>query len=471
MIMSSEKVKHVSIDTSDISESGVLVAWYGDDFTGASAVMEVLTFAGLNALLFLDVPTEKQLAKHSGLHGIGVASVSRTKSPQWMEENLPEVFEKLTLLKPGVLHYKVCSTLDSSAQTGSIGKAIEVGTKVCQSTQVPVVISAPKMQRYQCFGHLFAGVGNEVVRLDRHPVMSRHPVTPMNESDVAAHICTQSDRISGTYLSIPALSSGVAQMPEQHNTGDQITIVTMDGIDAATEAAAGQLIWENRTLNPFVVGSQGIEFALVEHWVKSGQIKKSAAPKGIGRRPKMMSVSGSVSPSTALQIEQAKQDGFVCITFDAASVTGSEDDLRAEIDRVVAVSLRALEDGQDPLVYSAKGPDDPAVGRFRKAVADSRISQDDANRAVGEALGRVLVRVLEVSDVRRAVVSGGDTSGFVTQQLGIYALSALAPTIPGASIFRAHSDGEMDGLELALKGGQMGSPDYFAWIRDGGGER
>jgi uncharacterized protein YgbK (DUF1537 family) len=29
----------------------------------------------------------------------------------------------------------------------------------------------------------------------------------------------------------------------------------------------------------------------------------------------------------------------------------------------------------------------------------------------------------------------------------------------------------MDGLELALKGGQMGSEDYFGWIRDGGGIR
>jgi hypothetical protein len=28
-----------------------------------------------------------------------------------------------------------------------------------------------------------------------------------------------------------------------------------------------------------------------------------------------------------------------------------------------------------------------------------------------------------------------------------------------------------DGLELALKGGQMGSADYFGWIRAGGGLR
>ncbi len=79
--------------------------------------------------------------------------------------------------------------------------------------------------------------------------------------------------------------------------------------------------------------------------------------------------------------------------------------------------------------------------------------------------------ILNQSGIRRAVISGGDTSGYATQRLGIFGLSALAPTIPGASLFLAHADGPMDGLELALKGGQMGSPDYFGWIRDGGGIR
>lgn len=94
-----------------------------------------------------------------------------------------------------------------------------------------------------------------------------------------------------------------------------------------------------------------------------------------------------------------------------------------------------------------------------------------ANERVGEALGRLLRDLLAALGPTRAVVSGGDTSGHATCQLGIYALSALAPTIPGAAIFRAHASGAMDGQELALKGGQMGSRDYFGWIRNGGGPR
>jgi 3-oxoisoapionate kinase len=40
---------------------GVLLAFYGDDFTGSSAVMEVMTFAGLPAVMFVESPTPAQL--------------------------------------------------------------------------------------------------------------------------------------------------------------------------------------------------------------------------------------------------------------------------------------------------------------------------------------------------------------------------------------------------------------------------
>ena len=68
------------------------------------------------------------------------------------------------------------------------------------------------------------------------------------------------------------------------------------------------------------------------------------------------------------------------------------------------------------------------------------------------------------------MISGGDTSGHAMQALDIFALTALAPTVPGAALLRAHSDdARLDGLQLALKGGQMGSRDFLGWIKRGGG--
>src|SRR5215218_3743297 len=83
---------------------GLLVSFYGDDFTGSTSVMEVLTFAGLPTALFLEVPTTERLARFAGHRGIGIAGIARSQSPAWMEENLPPVFRTLADLKAPVAH-------------------------------------------------------------------------------------------------------------------------------------------------------------------------------------------------------------------------------------------------------------------------------------------------------------------------------------------------------------------------------
>lgn len=449
---------------------GPLIAWYGDDFTGAAAVMEVLTFAGLPAMLFLSPPTEAQLARYPGLKGVGVASTARAQSPDWMDANLPEIFAQLAALNPALLHYKTCSTLDSSPQVGSIGRAIELGAAQCLPDLVPVLIAAPQMRRYQVFGHLYAAMGDTIYRLDRHPVMSRHPVTPMHEADVARHIGLQSSELEVSCMTLEDLATCGARLTAP-KTPNRIGVVTLDCVDAASESAVGRVIWEGRDVNPFVVGSQGVEYALVRHWQDSGQTEPSPPAPSIGRADRMVVVSGSVSPTTAEQIAWSRRHGFACIAFDAARACASDAALNTEIGRTTEASLAAMSAGLDPLIHTAEGPDDPAVERLRAAVNASAQDMAAVNQRIGEALGQILHRVLMRSGARRAVVSGGDTSGHATRQLGIFALSALAPTIPGAAIFKAHADGSMDGLELALKGGQMGSQDYFGWVRNGGGTR
>lgn len=94
---------------------GLLIAWYGDDFTGSAAVMEVLHFAGLPAILFLDTPTPERLARFPGLRGIGIASTARAQDPGWMQANMPAPLDFLAGLGAQLLHWKICSTLDSGA--------------------------------------------------------------------------------------------------------------------------------------------------------------------------------------------------------------------------------------------------------------------------------------------------------------------------------------------------------------------
>lgn len=447
-------------------QDGLLIAAYGDDFTGSAAVMEVLEFAGLPTALFLDLPTPAQLARFPGLRAYIVAGTARAHGPDWMDANLPRLFAGLADSGAALVQYKVCSTLDSAPHMGSIGRAAELALQHMAAPWVPVLLAAPAIRRYQAFGHLFAAGPGGVYRLDQHPVMARHPVTPMDTSDVAAHLARQTDLPIGV-LDMENLRENPQQRLAALCDGGA-RLICMDTTHPDDLAACGALIWDARGQGAFCIGSQGIEYALVAHWQRCGTLPVIPPPAGIGRADAMMAVSGSVSAVTAAQIDWAQREGFAVIPLDAAALL----DMSAPdvVQDAIRACCAALSSGRNPLVCTARGPDDPALSHMWAKRDALGLSLEAANIRVGDALGRILAQVVRQTGLRRAVISGGDTSGHALNQCGIHALTALAPTIPGAAIFRAYSDDPaFDGLQIALKGGQMGTREYFGQIRDGGG--
>lgn len=451
----------------EILPNGLLMTWYGDDFTGSAAVMEALTFAGLPSILFFDTPTPAQLARFPGMRGLGIASTARSHSPEWMAANMPAPLAFLAALDAPFLHYKICSTLDSARHVGNIGIAINLALQARPSKGIPVLTAAPRMRRYQAFGHLFAGTPQGVFRLDRHPVMAQHPVTPMAESDVLRHLATQTD-LPSALLDLEALADPQTAQTALNSALQTARLLSFDTMTAETDAAAGRLIWQNRDNLRLLVGSQGAEYVLIEHWQREGLIPTAPPTPSAGELAQIVAVSGSVSPTTAAQIEWSAANGFGLVRLNAATLLTTPEAAEAA---ATQAALKLIDQGQSPLILTAAGPADPAVAAFRTALSQSQIPSETANQRIGESLGRVLDATLKATKIPRAVISGGDTSGHGARQLGLFALSALAPTIPGAALFTAHGDGVHDGLQLALKGGQMGSADYFGWIRQGGGPR
>lgn len=445
------------------------ITWLGDDFTGSAAVMEVLAFAGVDAVLFSGIPSAELRARFSDANAIGIASTARAHGPDWMTSHLPELFAYLSGLDAPILHYKICSTFDSSPQSGNIGTAIEIGLLVRPSIAVPVLTAAPQQRRYQAFGHLFAGSLDGVQRLDRHPVMSRHPVTPMDEADLMLHLGRQTS-LPSALIDLEALWSD-PQVALERALADGARILSIDSMEAASEAAAGRLLWQNRDRLGFAVGSQGLECALIRHWQETGLIATAPEPKSAGPVAQVAGISGSVSPTTARQLAWSQANGFALIRLDPVKVIEGDDQRVAEIEKAAHEALTAAGRGLSPVVHSAAGPDDPMVAGFRAALSNSRMTSDEANARIGQSLGKVLDKVLAAGGISRAIVAGGDTSGHAMHELGLEALVALAPTIPGAALCAAYGRGANDGLQIALKGGQMGSEDFFGWIRDGGGPR
>lgn len=447
---------------------GLLLAWYGDDFTGTAAVMEVLSFAGLPSMVFLQPPSAAQRARFPHLRGIGIAGTARSETPDWMRRNLPAMLKDVRSLGAPFLHYKICSTLDSAPTTGSIGVAMDVAVQHVGARLLPVYPSAVPMRRYQAFGNLFAAAPGGIFRLDRHPVMARHPVTPMDEADVRRHLARQTD-LPIKLLDIDQLHAGMGSATLASAADSGACAVAIDSVSEQDQAEVGRILWERRGGEMVCFGSQGVEYALVAYWQQAGLIPQFPSAVSAGEVGPIAVVSGSVSPVTAAQIDHASASGFHLILADATDLAG--DAAEAE-DKAVRAMLAALARGQDAVVATARGPDDPAVERFRQWLGAHHMDPGVANRRIGQALGRILRRAVLEGGVRRTIISGGDTSGHAARELGIDAIEALAPTIPGAALSIARCDDPaIDGLQIALKGGQMGTEDFFRWVKQGGGER
>jgi uncharacterized protein YgbK (DUF1537 family) len=435
-----------------------VISWYGDDFTGSTDVLEVLA-PHMPAVLFLRRPEDCFLAQFSEYAAFGLAGSSRSESPEWMDIHLAAAFEWLASLSSAVCHYKVCSTFDSSPRTGSIGRATEIGKRVFGGRFVPIVVGAPALGRYTVFGNLFAAAGETVYRIDRHPTMMCHPVTPMQEADLRVHLKDQTELSIGLLDVLRLKCSDVCERFRDINRKSDAVLI--DVIDEATLLTAGRLLWQVDR-QPFIVGSSGVEYALIRYWREENLIGNSGEPPS---RPeatdRILVLSGSCSPITQRQIEYAGRNGFSLIRLDPHGLTAGEN-CSTVAEEACRAALAVLSQGRSAILFTAASQQD-RVETFSSVVDQLRFRQTLSERA-----GQILSRVTDASGVKRVVVAGGDTSSHSGRQLGIDALTFLAHLAPGAPLCRAWSRLQgRQGLEIVFKGGQCGTEDFFEIVLNG----
>ncbi|TBW40848.1 four-carbon acid sugar kinase family protein [Siculibacillus lacustris] len=445
-----------------------LLTFYGDDFTGSTDALEAVAMAGAPAMLFLEPPSPADLARFPGLAAIGVAGTSRSESPAWMDAHLPAIFEKLKALGAPLLHYKTCSTFDSAPDVGNIGRAAEIGRRIFGGS-VPCVVGVVRHKRYVVFSNLFAAgsisAAREIFRIDRHPTMSRHPVTPMGEADLRRHLAAQTEAsIAGFDFPSMLGPDASAEFEALAATHD---IVVLDTFDAATTRAAGRLLGEHGDRRPaFVIGSSGVEYALVDHLTASGRLPIAPPPTARGPVDKLIAGCGSCSPITEAQIAWAENAGFAVIALDTVGLV--EDDGPAPRAAVVAAIARALGDHPGVVLHTARGGADPRLAPTREALDRRGLGALDSSAVLGSALGRILRDAVAATGIGRVVLAGGDSSSHAVSAMGVEALAVAGPLVPGAPLCRIHAaEGAIDGVEISLKGGQVGGPDYFARVMAG----
>lgn len=432
--------------------SNLLLAFYGDDFTGSTDALEFLCRAGAKTMLFIEPPTPEQLKEYPGLQAIGVAGKTRSMTPEAMEEILQPAFEQLKLLSPRHVHYKVCSTFDSSPTTGSIGKAIETGLKVFQQPIVPLLVAAPSLGRYCLFGNLFArmGIGSDgnIFRLDRHPSMSKHPVTPADESDLRLHLAKQTS-LTVELLDIFQVDKPIEEQKKivEEFIQERAAVLLIDALYESQLLSIGELIdGYARESSLYSVGSSGIEMALGKYWNANGCLSSPANWEEPGEASPLLVISGSCSPVTAAQIEWAKANGFEDLTVDITKPIHHQ-----EIQATIARLMAYIQQGRSVILHTGE-----------------KQLQQLSSEMAGTILGTIAREAVMSSGLKRLVIAGGDTSSYAARALEITAVEMIAPFVPGAPLCKAFSPNKaINGLEVNFKGGQVGAANYFGVMKEG----
>ncbi|HTH29755.1 MAG TPA: four-carbon acid sugar kinase family protein, partial [Lacibacter sp.] len=339
------------------------------------------------------------------------------------------------------VHYKVCSTFDSSTKVGSIGKAIDCGATVFQNKLIPMIGGMPALGRYCLFGNLFArmGIGSngKIYRLDRHPSMSKHPVTPADESDLRLHIGKQTEKKIGL-IDIMQLDQPIEEWTSVLTDEEVVLLDTMyeEQLTKIGEWMNG--LEDEKTL--FSVGGSGVEAALGNYWNEKGILKPVTEWMSAPKAERVLVVSGSCSPVTAAQIAWAKKNGFAEVVLDAVRIVNEN-----IVDEKIGEHVASLLTQQHVIVHTG-----------------SKELENLSSEKLGTALGTIAKEAVMQSNIKRVVIAGGDTSSYAARAMEIDAVEMIAPIVSGAPLCKAYSKNEkIDGLEVNFKGGQVGGEDYF----------
>jgi uncharacterized protein YgbK (DUF1537 family) len=283
--------------------------------------------------------------------------------------------------------------------------------------------------------------------------MSKHPVTPADESDLRLHLSKQTAKKTGL-IDILQVSDGItllrhewAQVVEQG-----FDVALFDALYQEQLLAIGELIDEQANAGTlFSVGSSGIEMALGQYWNKTNILQPVAEWTHPGKAEPLRVIAGSCSPVAAGQILYAKAKGFEEILIDAPAVSNNDvQSVQTGIDKAIDL----LNKGKHVIIHTGGAAQQQSINL-------------PAGK-LGAALGNIAREAASKVALKRIVIAGGDTSSYAARAMGIEAVEMIAPLVPGAPLCKATAPGSpVNGLDVNFKGGQVGGENYFEVLMNG----
>ena len=397
-----------------------------DDFTGATDLANNLVRAGMRVVQAIGVPAQPV----EGVDAVVVALKSRTIEPQDAVAQSLAALRWLRAQGCRQFYFKVCSTFDSTPR-GNIGPVAEALAAELGADFACVTPAFPENARTVYKGHLFVG---DVLLSDSG--MRNHPLTPMTDANLVRVMQAQ---CRGKVGLVPweivrrgsdAIRARIAELQAQGLRFGIVDAITNDDLLALGRAIADA---------PLVVAGSGVAIGLPQnHGIAPSQQAAQLPPP----RGHAAIVSGSCSVATNAQVAEFVARGLPAFAVDPLRIAAGHD-VAAE-----ALAWAKPRLGKAPvLVYATAAPEQ--VQRVQGELGAAR-----AGELVEHTLAAVAQGLVNAG-VGRLVVAGGETSGAVVQALRVQQMRIGAQIDPGVPWCHAN------GLHLALKSGNFGTPDFF----------
>lgn len=439
-----------------MSSTTPLVGFYGDDFTGSSENLAQFHRNGLKTRLFLKVPPIDVLTVAAkDLDVVGFAGTARALDNSQIMPEVAPALQALRALGCTFVQYKICSTFDSAPDVGNFAYVAEQMVEGDGDVDLFVLAATPDFGRYTAFGNHYAKFGSDVVRLDRHPSMSNHPRTPMKEADLREHLsklCTRAfSNIHVTDIRGRDLKSRYAKL-----LNDKIGVI-FDGIDNSDLEIVAEAVWERHKERPvFAIAAQGLAQLLGKHLARQKvpgeliEVRTTIAPAS-----NLLVLSGSCAIQTGKQIDAAERSGWATIELNPRELADS-DAVARKVDELKPRILENLTSGRPTIVFTARGND-----------MDREAFEDVPPHLIGEAYANLMIAARKEARTQRVVLAGGDSSSYAVRKSDADSLTIKVFDRVQHGHLCELMGGGLDGLEVLLKGGQVGDDDYFIRVLNG----
>ncbi|WP_157075392.1 3-oxo-tetronate kinase [Nesterenkonia jeotgali] len=422
-----------------------------DDFTGATDIAGFLVSAGMTTVQFTS-PEGLPEKFDERVDAAVISMKTRSIAPGDAVAQSLQALNALRARGAEQIIFKYCSTFDSTGE-GNIGPVTDALLDAMGETFTVLAPALPVNGRTVYQGHLFV----HDQPLDESG-MRDHPVTPMTDSSLVRLIQAQAQgsAVVIPYATVQAGPEAVRQaLQDARSSGARYAVP--DTLDMRHLETLGAALTEM----PLITGGSGIGYGLARAVTQSretgqdaGASRSAAADWTFTPGPAVV-LSGSSSQMTNAQVRDYRGRA-AALPLEISSVLEDAEGYCTEV--VSWVREQQSADTLAPLIYATASPEEVRT-------AQREYGAQELSAAIEEFFAR-LARALREHGTRRFIVAGGETSGAVTQGLGVRGFEVgpqIAPGVPWTRTLpgeHPQATGE-ETLDLALKSGNFGEEDFF----------